>query len=79
MKEIERVLTKDLKKGETYYLNWEYTNYVGCPVKYVRTLKAPYFCKGNVEVRNANGVEFIVHKNSWLYAEDPRIKEPLNE
>lgn len=75
MRELKITLTKDLKKGETYYLNGEYTYYVGQPVKYVRTLKAPYFCKGNVEVRNAEGVEFVVTKNSWLYAEDPRQEE----
>ncbi len=72
MKELKKVCTKDLKKGETYYLNGEYSDYVGQPVKYVRTLKAPHFCKGNVEVRNAEGVEFVVTKNSWLYGEDPK-------
>lgn len=74
MRELKITLTKDLKKGETYWLNGEYTNYTGQPVKYVRSVKAPHFCKGNVEVRNAQGVEFVVHKNSWLYGEDPRTE-----
>lgn len=75
MRELKITLTKDLKKGETYWLNGEYTNYAGQPVKYVRSVKAPHFCKGDVEVRNAQGVEFVVTKNSWLYAEDPRQQE----
>jgi hypothetical protein len=75
MQKLKIVLTKDLKKGETYWLNGEYTNYVGKPVKYVRSVKAPYFCKGNVEVKDADGREFVVTKNSWLYGEDPRPQE----
>lgn len=71
MKELKKTLTKDLKKGETYWLNGEYTFYAGQPVKYVRTLKAPASHKDCVEVRHSNGVEFVVTKNSWLYAEDP--------
>lgn len=74
MKELKKVLTKDLKRGETYWLNGEYTGWWGAPVKYVRTLKAPHFSKGNVEVRHSSGVEFVVHKNSWLYGEDPRTE-----
>jgi hypothetical protein len=74
VRELKKTLTKDLKKGETYWLNGEYTSYVGQPVKYVRTLKAPYFCKGNVEVSNTDGVEFVVTKSSWLYAEDPNAE-----
>ncbi len=78
-RELKKTLKKDLKKGETYWLNEGYINYVGQPVKYVRTLTAPYFCKGNVEVRNASGVVFVVYKNGWLYAEDPRQQEVTNE
>ena len=69
--ELKKVYTKDLKKGETYWLTFDYTHYGGTPVKYVRTLKAPHFSKGNVEVKSANGVVFVVHKNAWLFAEDP--------
>jgi hypothetical protein len=79
VKELKKVLTKDLKKGETYWLNNEYTGWGGEPVKYVRTLKAPYFCKGDVEVRHASGVEFSVHKNSWLYGEDPNNAKEVIE
>lgn len=75
MRELKKVLTKDLKKGETYYLTYDYTPYGGIPVKYVRTLKAPHFRKGNAEVRSTFGVEFEVHKNAWLFAEDPRPQE----
>lgn len=75
MRVLKKTLTKDLKKGETYYLTYDYTAYAGLPVKYVRTLKAPYFSRGNVEVRHASGVEFVVHKNAWLFAEDPRPQE----
>ncbi len=71
MNELKRVYTKDLKKGETYWLTFDYTGYVGTPVRYIRTLKAPYFSKGDAEVKGVNGVIFVVHKNAWLFAEDP--------
>ena len=78
-RELKRTLTKDLKRGVTYWLNFSYTYYGGTPVKYVRTLKSPYFSKGDVEGKDAHGEVFVVHKKSWLYAEDPREQEVDNE
>jgi hypothetical protein len=71
--EVTKISTKDLKKGITYYLNYEYNGWGGQPVRFVSLIKtSPY--KGCVKVVHPSGVEFLVHKNSWLFGEDPEKK-----
>lgn len=56
---------KDLKKGEYYYLTFDFWGYGNTKVKFVK------FVKNNglewALVRSENGEEFMVHKNAKIF------------
>lgn len=75
--DIARVPVKDLKKGVTYYITYDYWPHGGSPVKLVRhATEKELLGKGRrlcAEVRGVrSGVLFHLMPGSWLFAEDPK-------
>lgn len=75
--DIARVPVKDLKKGVTYYITYDYWPHGGSPVKLVRhATEKELFGKGRrlcAEVREVrSGTPFYLMPDSWLFAEEPK-------
>lgn len=66
---------KDLKKGITYYLTYDFWGFGGTPVKLRRLYPARVFFPGRrgiaAEVVDAEGAIFLLGPGAWLFDDQP--------